>query len=174
MSDSQEKFSFRIIDLKNNPDPAFQTVIDYWNDKRGDNFAPPWTLIDLIDFPPTTLPNCIVVDIKQPITDTSYRYYGSHIAELHGFELTNRTINEIQPLPLRNHIIKQYEHVCQMRMPVIFATQFTGKSGQLLHHLMLRMPLSDDGKNVTNIVTLEVFDNYSNDLQEIYAAMPQA
>ncbi len=173
MSVDDPRFKFQTVELKDNPDPEFQVVIDYWNGKKERDFAPPWESIDLMDFPPAILPNCIIVDIHKPFINSTYRFFGTGLVNLHGFELTKRTIGEIEPHPLRIHIIEQYEIICKLRKPLIFATEFIGRSGQIIRDLMLRLPLSNDSLEVTNIISFESFGDYSLDLQDIYAAMSE-
>ncbi len=150
-------FLYRLTDvgMANNPLPVFDEVLRYWNRCRGDRFAPAWTDMDLMAFPLQVLPYTIVVDIQTPPQPILYRYYGSGIARNHGFEMTNRTSDDIQPEQLRQHILSQYAIIIEARTPRLFATDIYVKRGLRLQDLVLRLPLSSDGVTVTNVITVE-------------------
>ncbi len=165
---------FTVIDLAVNPVKGFDDVLAYWQSLCGDALAPPWTSVNLLNIPTTYLPYCIVVDIH-PTTDIfSYRYYGSGIANLHGFELTNRTLNDLEPPALRDHVLRQYRMVIEARKPMIFATEISVKNGLRLYHLVLRLPLSDDGKTITNILTVEDLGDHRLELHKYYSTIALA
>jgi hypothetical protein len=159
-------FSFREVAIDDNPVPEFWTVIDYWTAQARGKFAPSWLDIDMLRLPAPLLPLCIVVDLAPDGGPISYRYFGSGVADLHGFELTRRTTDAIEPPELRNHIVSQYRIVERERRPVFFATEISVKDGHRLRHLMLRLPLSDDGDRVTGIMT---FEDYASNREELRA-----
>ncbi len=171
MSYGEEHYSFQVVALHDNPSPAFQTVIDYWDSKCGEKFAPSWDSIDLMDLPPEILPNCMVVDIKDPIIETRYRFFGTGIVQLIGAEMTRQTLADIKSEAKLDHIINQYQHVVNARKPVIFLAAYMGQSGQKLCDLMLRLPLPDDMERVSNVISFEDFGDYSHDLQELYSVI---
>ncbi len=171
MSYGDERYSFQLVALDENPSPAFQSVIDYWDRKCGADFAPSWKSINLMELPPAILPNCRVVDIKEPITKSIYRFFGTGIVQLTGSEMTDRTLGDIKSVAWLDHAIQQYQQVIKARKPLILLTEYMGRSGQNLCDLMLRIPLSDDGEQVTNVISFEDFGDYSDDLHDIYAAV---
>ena len=143
------------IDLADNPIHAFNAILNYWELQRGSAFAPTWANFHLIDLPPQILPYAVVADLRLQDDMVSYRYYGSGMATIHGFELTNKTSNDIEPAGLREHIVRQYRQVAETRAPQLFATEITVKKGVRLQHLVLRLPLSDDGVTVDRVFTAE-------------------
>ena len=162
-------FSFREVAIANNPVPEFGAVAAYWERQRGEGLAPAWADIDLMELPAPLLPLCIVVDLAPDGGPISYRYFGSGIADLHGFELTRRTTDAIEPPELRNHIISHYRIVERECRPVFFATEISVKDGHRLRHLMLRLPLSNDGERVTGIMTFEDFADDRRELHKYYS-----
>ncbi|MBO6519296.1 MAG: PAS domain-containing protein [Rhodospirillales bacterium] len=148
-------FRIREIRLHDNPWPAFDEVLAYWNRQRGDAFAPAWRDFDLMEIPRDLLPYTVVVDtpdISQPI---KYRYFGSGIALSHGFEMTGKTSDDIPTPQLRDHIISQYRQIITARAPKMFVSEIYVKRGLRKQDLVLRLPLSNDGESVTNVVTVE-------------------
>jgi len=173
MAVDDTSINFQVIAAADNPVPVFNEVVRYWEQQRGSAFAPPWSAINLLDFTPELLPYCIVVDLHETDDRVSYRYFGSGIAQLHGFELTNRTSDAIEPPALREHIVSQYRSVVEARKPQFIATELVVKDGLKLQHLLLRLPLSDDGRAVTNVITFENFGDHRKELHEYYSAMSE-
>ncbi len=149
------RFSSREIALEHNPLPDFDQVIAYWNRQRGDAFAPSWPNFDLMDTPPALLPYTIVVDTPDLTQPIRYRYFGSGIALSHGFEMTGKTSDDIPTPQLREHIVKQYYEIVAAQRPMLFVSEIYVKNGLRKQDLMLRLPLSDDGDAVTNVVSFE-------------------
>lgn len=151
------------IDLADNQIPSFAAVIDYWERQRGNAFAPTWADFDLLALPSQLLPYAIVADLHLQDDMVSYRYYGSGMASIHGFELTNKTSNDIVSTGLREHVVAQYRQVAAARAPQLFATEIIVKKGVRLQHLVLRLPLSDDGVTVDRVFTAEDQGNHGID-----------
>lgn len=160
--------------MADNPVPAFDDVIAYWNACRGERFAPAWADIDMMALPSKLLPYCIVVDMPDDGRPIRYRYYGSGIADLHGMELTNKTVDDLEPPGFRAHVIGQYAAIAEGKAPKLFATRFQVKSGLVLQHAVLRLPISDDGETVTKILTVEDFDDRFDELKDYFTAMARS
>lgn len=63
-------------------------ALDYWNRLRGERFAPRWTEISLVDFPPRVIPTIAVLDIGPGGRATKYRLWGSQLVAMHGRDYT--------------------------------------------------------------------------------------
>lgn len=170
LADDDEAFRCLEVPQADNPVPAFNEAMVYWEARRGGAFAPAWADIDLMDLPSEVIPNCIVVDIDQTSGVISYRFFGTGIARLHQFELTNRTIDDVEPPAFREHIIGQYDSIIENRRPMLFATEVPIDTSINRFHFMLRLPLSDDGEVVTNILTIEDFGDHRDELHDYYSA----
>ncbi|NQV98975.1 MAG: PAS domain-containing protein [Rhodospirillales bacterium] len=171
MIENKERVRFQVVDMADNPTPAFTEVIAYWNEKRGDAFAPSWSDIHLMDLPTKLLPNCIVVDLEDASGPIRYRYYGTAIAGLHGFDLSQRTIQDMKPPDFRDQVIKQYRLVQEMRKPMFFIAHFPFLIGRRTHQYLLRLPLSEDGKTVTNVFSIQDISDHSQVLSKYYTKM---
>jgi len=145
--------------------------MDYWEKKRGSRFAPPWSDIEMLDLPTSVIPNCIILDIADDLLASRYRFYGSAVGEMHGMELSNRTVGDVEPPALREHVLFQYRTIIEVREPRLFATSITVQSGVRRRHYMLRMPLSDEGDGVTNVFSIEDAGDHRQELMDYYSAM---
>lgn len=148
---------YRLIDIAiaDNPVPEFGDVLAYWDTLRGDRFAPSWNEFDLLSLPAHLLPYGVVVDTRPEPMPFFYRYYGSAMARNHGFELTGKTSDDIHPAQLRHHIAEQYRATIASRAPRIFSSEIYVKQGVRKQDFLLRLPLSDDARTVTNVVSFE-------------------
>lgn len=171
MENKKDKIRFQIVDMADNPTPVFAEALEYWDKKRGDAFAPAWTDIHLMDLPPKLLPNCIVVDFEGATGPIRYRYFGSAIATLHGYELSNKTIQEMQPPGLRDQVIKQYRMVQKKRTPMFFIAHFPFLTGRRTYQYLLRLPLSSDGETVTNVFSIQDVSDDNQVLTKYYTQM---
>jgi len=156
-----------------NPVPAFSAAMEYWEKKRGSRFAPSWSDIELLDLPTSVIPNCIVLDLGADLQASRYRFYGSAVGDVHGMELSNRTISDVKPAAFREHILFQYQTVVEVREPRLFATLITVRSGARRQHYILRMPLSDDGDDVTNIFSIQDASDDRQELTDYFSAMAE-
>lgn len=155
MNDRPSMYQVQEIQIGDVPHPVFDPVLAYWNAIRADRFAPRWQDFDLAELPGTLLRNTLVVDMQDPPLPILYRYYGSGIAQSHGFELTGKTSDDIFPEDLRRHIVGQYEVVRTAREPKLFLSDIYVKDGVPKRDLILRLPLSEDGERVTGAVSVE-------------------
>ncbi len=171
MEKNNGRMRFQVVDMADNPTPVFAEVLEYWQAKRGDAFAPAWTDIQLMDLPTALLPKCIVVDMEGPTGDIRYRYYGTAIANLHGYELSNKTIQEMQPPDFRDQVIRQYRMVQEQRTPMFFVAHFPFLTGRRTYQYLLRLPLSSDGETVTNVLSVQDISDDSHILTKYYTQM---
>lgn len=155
MNDYANLYRLHEVDFADNPFPDFDIVRAYWERQRGGAFAPAWRDFDLMELPLHLLPACMVVDIPPGGGPHRYRFFGSAIAASHGFELTGKTSDDIEPVRLRNHIVNQYRTIVEGRRPRLFASEIYVKQGVPKRDLLLRLPLSDDGEAVTGVVSFE-------------------
>lgn len=171
MVGDKNRFKSHFVDMTDNPPRVFAEVLDYWQTKRGNAFAPAWTDINLMELPSKFLPFCIVVDFDGSTGPIRYRYYGSAIATLHGYELSNRTIDDMQPPDFRAQVIKQYRMIQERRMPMYFAAHYPSLVGRRSHQHLLRLPLSNDGKTVTNVLSVQDVSDESRELSNYFMQM---
>lgn len=162
------------VDLADNPVPEFRSIIAYWEGKRGDAFAPAWRDISLLDFPLKMIANCNVTDLDPESGVISFRFFGTGLADLHTFELTNRTTDAIEPPAFRDLCIGQYREIVAARAPRIYINEIPVQPGLKRRHIMLRLPLSNNGVHVTNVITFEAFDEHRDELKKYYSAMAVA
>jgi hypothetical protein len=156
---------FRLLDmpLDDIASPELSGALRYWSERRGDAFAPPWSSFNLLDFSYAQLRFCIIVDLDAEGAPSHYRYFGSGIAEVHGFDLTRKTPDAIPDDTLRAHVLRQYRLITERRAPQLMASRMVLKNDRQVQRLILRLPLSDDGAAVTKVASFEAHGDFGLD-----------
>ena len=155
------------------PFENFHKVYDYWDQMRGDRFAPSWADLDLLALEPTMITHVCVVDVPEDHPPFPYRFFGTSLTMLHDLELSGKTTAIIKPDKYRAVCEDQYCKIIKARSPALFAGKIETESGIVREHFHLRMPLSDDARSVTNIITIEKFDEEVPELKDYYSSFNQ-
>ncbi len=131
-------------------------AIDHWNAIRGSLFAPKWDVSILSGLHNALVPYCNVIDTAPAEPPFSYRFFGTGLARMHTFELTNKTTDSVEPEGFRNLCLDQYRMVIEHKAPLVFHNMIPARTAELFRpYTMVRLPLSDDGTRVSNILTVE-------------------
>ena len=135
-----------------------RTCLSYRERLRGARFAPAWHEFDWDQVPTHCISDFTVVDVVPPPLDFVYRFWGTHLAEGQKQELTGQSAHNLRPTEEADIICRQYREVVDSRQPVFFRSAVFGWSRLELAGIALRMPFSNDGEQVTNIVSLTDFN----------------
>jgi len=132
-------------------------AMDYWCDlAKDDVIGPSWREFDLLKLPPTMLPAVIVVDVDHARSDLLYRYFGSQIAEVFGADHTGKNFSQLSA-PYITVSRETYDWVLEDKMPVSLILEFSRVKATTQVMETLRLPLSDNGVEVTNILSVARF-----------------
>ena len=160
---------------KVNPDVALlptdiAMVLRYWEKRRGDAFAPAWRDFDMSGFPAWVISLAVVVDILREPLDFVYRYWCPERTRLHGRDYTGASIFDVEPHEINDKVAAEYHALIEERAPLLFISrsqvdpdQADGKENAApIRFKTFRLPLSDDGENVTHAFAIE-FDREGDD-----------
>lgn len=151
------------VDLKDLPS-TLRSVHDYWDRSRGSRFAPSWSEIELVRFPATLLPTTMVVDVHDPLEKSIFRYWGSRLTEIHGMEMTSRHPYDITPPEFGRQLLADHREIVEKKVPLAWHYSFLAAGGYVHSHSLIRLPLSDNGKDVNHII---VVADYSAEALEL-------
>ncbi len=143
-------------------------AFDYWRSLKADRLAPSWPEFDLMKLPAHLIPYTNVVDVVDGGKDFFCRFYGSSLAEIHGKELSSKLVSTAEPEELREAVLISMREIIEIRRPMARVAQIYPRHVVTLQSL-IRMPLSDDGKEITNIVTVAQYQRGVRDSKEIVA-----
>ncbi|MBO6519155.1 MAG: hypothetical protein JJ900_14075 [Rhodospirillales bacterium] len=140
--------------------PAVAVVYAHWREKAGDRWAPAWRDMDIMALPGPLIPYVVVCDVADG-GEFIYRYWGRGHTEYHGVDFSYKPLSSMSREWVRKLLLDQYQHVLEARKPLVFETQYTGMERPLYS---IRLPLSDDGENVTGIFGVAERRGVSEDL----------
>ena len=127
-----------------------------WQEDRSAADMPRWQISLLETMPAETLPFVNVIDVNGGQPPFRYRFFGSGLANMHLFELTNRTTSAIEPPGFRFLCEDEHLMTIESREPMLFVNEVPTKAENLsMSHLMLRLPYSGDGRSVSHVLTVE-------------------
>ena len=129
-------------------------VYKNWDSLRGDAFAPSWQQFDLMTLPPRLIPTTMVVDIKEDMKQNTYRFWGSGLTNIHGREMTGGCPYDLQPPSLGARLLEEHMDTIRRRSATARRLSFMTARGSPHHQELLRLPLSDDGETIHQIVVV--------------------
>ena len=140
-------------------DPAYPdlaAILNYWNKKRGDRFAPPRSAIDPSDFI-EALPRVKLVDVQRGLNgeiDFRFRLAGTEIGNILGTELTRLRPLDLQPPQFGSMVQDHYAQCVRERRPLLHKVEIN--SVQRIHaYARLLLPLSSDSQAVDMLMTVD-------------------
>jgi len=129
----------------------FKPVFDIWLEKRGEKWAPPLSQFRLEDLPLPILPWSVLVDVGIGERAFSYRFWGSERCTLIGLELTGKTLADIPDPVMREGNFAEYNAIRCLKLPMLCKTPVRTATGHSAEFESMRLPISNDGENVTQI-----------------------
>lgn len=103
------------------------------------------------------LPNIIIVDVERNPMRFRYRLVGTRVVEYNGVEFTGRYLGEIG-WPEEQELVDSYAFVVSSRRPFFGLLAWGLVTGALGRCEFARLPLSEDGELVTQILAMEDYD----------------
>lgn len=146
------------LDLSELTSPRIHRLHAYWlhqRDKRGGQLPrrgdiAPDQIRDL-------LPNIMIVDVERDPMRFRYRLVGTRVVEYNGVEFTGRYLGEIG-WPEEQDLIDSYTFVADSRQPFFGLLAWELVTGAVGRCEFARLPLSEDGELVTQILAMEDYD----------------
>lgn len=147
-------------------------IYEHWNLVRSEHIAPSWREFDLISLPADLIRYTHVVDISTDPFDVTFRFWGTGLTDVLYFDRTGQSLLTTDMGYLdeqrRDHVLADYKTVIDSRapMPFLWDASATRAYARRLIVPSIRLPLSADNENVTNIVTHFDFASQHCDLWE--------
>ncbi|MEQ9557508.1 MAG: hypothetical protein RIG67_17200 [Rhodospirillales bacterium] len=134
--------------------PQFSPVMRTWDELRRGAFAPPWSVGDFLKYPATVVPYLTVVDVIDVPPGFRYRFWGTGLSDVKGFDYTGRAPSDHLPEEHGRAIDLEYRMVLAECRPLAFVHDLRPRTDQAsLFQECLRLPLSNDGETVTHIIS---------------------
>jgi hypothetical protein len=173
LAEITEPFTAVKIDLAENPFPNLQVMLEHWRGLCDGRFAPPRDAFDPVAVPAQILPNIMMVDVRTDPRDFTYRYWGTGVVDLHGDDLTGKSVRDIRPAAFAEMVWQQYEEVVETKAPGLYLHKVPAKHGSLRNHAILRLPFSSDGEAVDIVMSVDDYCDAKSDLKEFFEAVAE-
>ena len=146
-----------ILDLADLDDPELTAAFAYWDRVRRGRVGPPVGEFRLETLPPSIIPSIAVVDFLGPPIDFRYRFFGSHMVEVAGQELTGKRYfaDNIKGFGFIN--AEMFPVMIDRRRPIYSRTRWISVKDLKFTTTSIRLPLSEDGETITGGVVVDRF-----------------
>jgi hypothetical protein len=146
------------MDPDRSPVDYHHDALAYWNDVRGEDWAPSWKDVSLLDFAPNVIPLISVTDITPEPLSSIYRFWGTKLTEIHGGDYSGKPPNLVPPKQLGLANTGGCGRLVGERKPHLEIKEFRNQRGLMGRAMVLRLPLSDDGETVNHGVNVYYFE----------------
>lgn len=156
-------------------DPAYQSCYAYWLRLKEQSWAPSWRQWRWTEVSAELIPYFVVVDVTYDPVDFTYRFWGTANTNMHGIDLTHKSISDIRSPVTAKNTSEQYTQVVESRATIGSLHQMQTVTFLQSHsQLALRMPMSNDGTQVDQIVSFidwrRSYEQIKNEHKKIYGA----
>lgn len=131
--------------------PEQRQLFDHWRRHRRDGFLPrreDFRAEDLRGL----LPGLSIIDIEEPVEQSTFRLAGTGLREIFGREITGVTIESTWSRDRAAYWSLAYERAVTLALPVQGAIKAAYAGRDHLVTFWLRLPLSDDGSQVNRLI----------------------
>ena len=147
--------------------PVMSQFHQIWETARDGRFAPSWKDLDFSSFPVEIIPYMYLIDVLQEPLRFRYRFIGTKVCELEGQDYTNRFVHDLQPSTLASAANCEFKKLAKNPKPVFF--MMVANKDEYRRYLYgvyggVRLPLSNDGKTLNQIIALAQFGHEDEEL----------
>ncbi len=137
-------------------------LLNYWRALSKGSIAPRWRDFDMLEIPSENLPLTMVKDVENDPRTYRYRFYGSKFAELNRKDLTGMATDDVAFPALARALKESLDDFVNGGRPRFYRVEFVSEFHIETAQHLFRLPISDDKKNVTAVVSV-VFEHVKPD-----------
>ncbi len=131
-------------------------LLDYWQELTPDGaIGPAWKTFDMLRIPAAYLPTTVVVDYDAAVHRYRYRFWGRALTDIFQGDYSGKTFDDLPP-PFSYISYQTYDPVIELRRPCLMHFNITDGVTETGFHDALRVPLSDNGADVSGVVSIVV------------------
>ncbi len=136
--------------------PEQQQLYDYWTARAAGRSMPARSDIGPADFP-QLLPLISLIDVEPEPQKFRIRLAGTRLREVFDREITGEYLDDLDWGDMTEYWLSAYRRVVQAGKPAQGMVRGPRKAKEHLVQFWLRLPLSNDGSNVTMILCYDAF-----------------
>lgn len=156
------------LELRDPYYPDLIEVLDYWQWKRGQRFAPSRADIEPLDLI-RALPRIMLADVLSDPPGFRYRLSGTRISDVHGEELTGLAPLELRPAEYGRLIDHHYRQCVSERRPLLHLI-ILDLAHRSRAYARLLLPLSNDDNHVNMLMAVDSANQDARELREFFDA----
>ena len=139
-------------------DPLIGRFYQYWLEKRGSGRYPARAALDPIDFR-YALPDVVLVEVHRSSQSTEglgfhYKVMGTNIVSIDGYDLTNKTLEDLPEPEYRERIRKTWTEVYDTGEPRYYVRDVI-LDHRIRRYEVLALPLASDGETIDMLITVQ-------------------
>lgn len=138
-------------------DPRLHGLYEYWKERSGSRRFPARRDIDPMEVP-YILPHIMLIDVLRNPLRFRVRVHGTERVRRANYDLTGKLLDEIPTLEYRNYALQRCMGLIKTAEPTLvhFARELDGR---FYRYEAVWLPLSEDGKKVTQLICALVYQN---------------
>jgi hypothetical protein len=148
-------------------DSDLRMALDYWQRKRGTRLAPTRADIDPVEIT-SLLPRVMLVDVGTDPLDFRFRLAGTGIFKIHGAELTNKRVLDLEPPAYAALMHRLYCDALKRCAPIAHRLLIEVETRRSAY-MRIILPLSEDGAVINRLMTVESYADCAQDLRDCFA-----
>ena len=161
-----DRVRFTRLPLDSMDDAEGRLLLALWQAKRGGRRAPARAEFDPAELK-TLLPRLILVEVRHDPLDFRYRVSGTDIYNIHGLELTGKSVRDLTPADYAQEVWREMTDLIATWEPQFSRLEFISRDGKSRSYTVLRLPLSSDGTTVDRVFVQSMFGPERQRLKEM-------
>lgn len=163
-----DQFVFGERDLDPDKYPRLTTLWDTWAGACDDACFPRWSDVDFLSLHSSIIPYFFLIDVLNDPLDFRFRFYGTGLVEMVKQDYTGQSVSEIVPADFGENMHRQYSNLLERRKPQSVQILDSDYDAARPIYATVRLPFSDDGKNINKIMGAIEFDKNLPSITKYY------
>jgi hypothetical protein len=140
-------------------DPEIRRFVAYWREKRGSATYPARADMDPLDFR-YVLGDVVLIEAQRSVPGSQwpwtfrYRLIGANVVERDGYDLTNKTIDDLPEPEYRERVRSTWIDVCESGEPVYYARELFLDHRPRRYEVVV-MPLASNGRDIDMLISVQ-------------------
>ena len=140
-------------------DPQIRRFVEYWRSKRGDATYPSREALDPLEFR-YVLGDVVLIEAQRSPTSGRwpwqfrYRLIGANVVARDGYDLTNKTIDDLPEPEYRERVRSTWLEVCETGAPVYYARELFLDHRPRRYEVVV-MPLASNGQDIDMLISVQ-------------------
>jgi hypothetical protein len=147
------------IDAEQIVDPEIRRFVEYWCEKRGGAEFPARAALDPIDFR-YVLGDVVLIQVScSPVGsrwpwEFHYRLIGANLVERDGYDLTNKSLEDLPEPEYRERVRASFTEVCDTRAPIHRIRELF-LDYRVRRYEAVVLPLASNGHDIDMLITVQ-------------------